>query len=179
MSRFSHVCCPPPSPPWNFRYNNRLLIQLQRQVDIVTMNQSSQSDQPWYRDGLKFTCSGCGDCCTGEPGYVWVNKQEIADLAALIEMTVEQFEDHYTRKIGIRRSLKEFPNGDCVFFNTETRKCNVYSARPRQCRTWPFWDSNLKTPEAWEATCESCPGSGRGKLHQLESIEEQRSLMKI
>ena len=68
-------------------------------------------------------------------------------------------------KIGIRRSLKEFPNGDCVFFDGQTRKCQVYGARPRQCRTWPFWDSNLKTPESWAQTCEVCPGSGRGQLY--------------
>lgn len=139
----------------------------------------TSSEKPWYADGLKFSCSGCGDCCTGAPGYVWVNKQEIADLAALIEMEVEEFEETYTRKIGIRRSLVEYSNGDCVFFDSNSRKCNVYAARPRQCKTWPFWDSNLRTPEDWERTCESCPGSGTGKLHQLNEIEERRKTMKI
>jgi Fe-S-cluster containining protein len=135
--------------------------------------------KPWYADGLKFKCSGCGDCCTGAPGYVWVNKAEIQDLATLVEMDVEEFEDTYVRKVGVRKSLKEFPNGDCVFFDTEARNCTVYGARPRQCKTWPFWDSNLKTPEDWERTCEECPGSGTGKLYSLEQIEEQKSVMKI
>ena len=71
--------------------------------------------KPWYKDGLKFSCTGCGDCCTGAPGYVWVNKEEIAAMAKTVKLTVEEFEDQYTRKIGIRRSLKEFGNGDCVF----------------------------------------------------------------
>ena len=101
---------------------------------------------PWYSDGLRFTCTGCGDCCTGAPGYVWVNKAEIAAIAELMEMQVAKFEQKYVRKVGVRKSLKEYANGDCVFFDNETRKCNVYSARPRQCRTWPFWDSNLRTP---------------------------------
>ena len=143
------------------------------------MSDPQSSETPWYKDGLKFTCTGCGDCCTGAPGYVWVNRDEGAQLAALNGMSAEHFEDQYTRKVGIRRSLKEFPNGDCVFFDNVSRKCGVYSARPRQCRTWPFWDSNLRTPDAWEQTCESCPGSGTGKLHQLESIETQRKVMKI
>ena len=135
--------------------------------------------QPWYKDGLQFQCSQCGDCCTGAPGYVWVNKEEIAKLAETQNMSVDDFESDYVRKIGIRKSLKEFPNGDCVFFDTKTRKCQVYEARPRQCRTWPFWDSNLKNEEAWALTCEICPGSGQGKLHSIEQIEKQRSVMRV
>ena len=141
---------------------------------------TENAEQPWYSDGLKFKCSGCGDCCTGAPGYVWVNKQEITALAAALGFDdVEQFEDKYVRKIGVRKSLVEFPNGDCVFFDNDTRKCAVYQHRPRQCKTWPFWDSNLKNPQAWEETCESCPGSGQGKLYSLEQIEAQRKVMKI
>ena len=139
----------------------------------------STDKEPWYKDGLQFSCSGCGDCCTGSPGYVWVNQEEIDAMAARVELSSEQFEEHYTRKIGARRSLKEFSNGDCVFFNHDTRHCEVYDLRPRQCRTWPFWASNLKSPEAWAATCEDCPGSGQGKLYQLDEIEERRRVMKI
>ena len=137
------------------------------------------SEQPWYQSGLKFKCTGCGDCCTGAPGYVWVNKAEISALAAEVDEEVEEFERLYVRNIGIRKSLREFPNGDCVFFDSDTRKCNAYGVRPRQCRTWPFWDSNLRTPEDWERTCEECPGSGSGKLYQIDEIDEQRSVLKI
>jgi Fe-S-cluster containining protein len=108
-----------------------------------------------------------------------VNKAEIAEMAAACDLDVEAFESDYIRKIGIRKSLKEFPNGDCVFLDPDTRGCTVYQARPRQCKTWPFWDSNLATEEDWERTCEECPGSGKGKLHQLEHIETQRKIMKV
>jgi Fe-S-cluster containining protein len=144
-----------------------------------TESENEDKTEPWYKDGLKFKCSGCGDCCTGAPGYVWVNKAEVEAIAKLVEMDVDYFEDNYTRKIGIRRSLKEFSNGDCVFFDNESRKCEVYGARPRQCRTWPFWDSNLKSEQAWEQTCEFCPGSGTGKLFQLEEIEQRRKEFRI
>ena len=134
----------------------------------------------WYQDGLKFKCTGCGDCCTGAAGYVWVNQEEIAKLASLLKQSVDEFEDIYIRKIGIRKSLKELPvSFDCVFLDSETRKCQVYKARPRQCRTWPFWDSNLKSAEDWERTCQVCPGSGTGKLYSLGEIENQRSIVKI
>ena len=137
------------------------------------------SDLPWYNAGLRFTCTQCGNCCTGAPGFVWVNNEEIAALAKLLGVAVDEFEDTYVRRVGARKSLKEFPTGDCVFFDGQTRKCTVYEARPRQCRTWPFWDSNLKTPEEWKHTCDACPGSGKGQLYQLEEIEARRLVVKV
>ena len=56
------------------------------------------STSPWYREGLRFTCTQCGDCCTGAPGYVWVNQEEIDQLAALVGEEVERFERLYVRK---------------------------------------------------------------------------------
>ncbi|MCI0332037.1 MAG: YkgJ family cysteine cluster protein [Planctomycetes bacterium] len=135
--------------------------------------------QPWYKDGLRFQCTGCGDCCTGAPGYVWVNGEEITALAAEIGVDIDTFEKRYVRQIGVRKSLKERKNYDCVFLDGETRKCTVYAARPRQCRTWPFWDSNIRTPEAWAETCRVCPGSGTGKLYQLEAIEQQAAAIRL
>lgn len=136
-------------------------------------------DQPWFNQGLRFQCTQCGDCCTGAPGFVWVNADEIAALAAEVGIDAEEFERKYVRKIGVRRSLVEFPNGDCVFFDGQARKCTVYGARPRQCRTWPFWDSNIKSPEDWERTCEACPGSGQGKVYPVDEILRQASVIRI
>lgn len=134
---------------------------------------------PWYKDGLKFTCSQCGDCCTGAPGFVWVNASEITEMAAIVGMEVAAFESRYVRKVGIRKSLTERPNGDCELLDPKTRGCTVYQARPRQCRTWPFWESNIRSPEAWKETCEMCPGSGQGQLVPLEDIRRQAEVIKI
>ncbi len=135
--------------------------------------------QPWYEKGLQFQCSECGDCCTGAPGYVWINQAEVDALASGLGISNSELEERFVRQIGIRRSLTEHSNGDCVFFDNKTRKCKVYEDRPRQCRTWPFWKSNLKTPQSWGETCEICPGSGQGKLHQIESIEKQASVVNV
>ena len=128
------------------------------------------SEEPWFRDGLRFECTGCGDCCTGAPGFVWVNQAEIDALAKRLGLDRAAFEERYVRRVGVRRTLVEFPNGDCVFFDNASRGCTVYEDRPRQCRTWPFWESNVDTPQDWADTCESCPGSGRGKLFTVEQI---------
>lgn len=127
---------------------------------------------PFYEDGgLRFSCSGCGDCCTGDPGHVWVNEEEIARLAAYLGLTAAAFEAEYVRKVGMRRSLFERFDGDCVLFDAATRRCTVYAARPVQCRTWPFWPDNVESEEAWAETCEVCPGSGEGQLHSVEAIK--------
>jgi len=94
-------------------------------------------------------------------------------------MEPAEFESRYVRNVGKRKSLNEYNNGDCVFFDGQTRKCKVYEVRPRQCRTWPFWDSNVRSPESWAATCQVCPGSGTGRLYQLGEIEAQREVIRI
>lgn len=138
------------------------------------------SSQPWYREGLRFQCTQCGNCCTGAPGFVWVNRQEIADLAQAAGIAdLDEFERLYVRRVGLRYSLVEFPNGDCVFFDGQKRTCTVYEARPRQCRTWPFWKSNVQSPEAWQQTCEQCPGSGKGKLYSLDKIQKSVDVISI
>jgi hypothetical protein len=135
-------------------------------------------DQAWFKDGLKFTCTQCGKCCTGAPGFVWVNDAEIKALAERVNETVSNFERIYVRNVGNRRSLNELEDGSCVFFR-HNYGCTVYEHRPRQCRTWPFWDSNIETQESWKQTCEICPGSGRGELHTVESIIEKSKLIVI
>jgi Fe-S-cluster containining protein len=135
--------------------------------------------EPWYQQGLKFSCTGCGDCCTGAPGYVWVTKAEIAALAAALSLPVEEFERQFVRSVGMRKSLVEFDGGDCALFDGETRQCRVYDARPRQCRTWPFWASNLSSTAAWEATAERCPGCNRGRRVPLGKILAQLEMVRV
>ena len=64
-----------------------------------------QTAEPWFKDGLRFKCTACGDCCTGAPGYVWVNQAEITAMAERLGMEVAAFEKKYVRQIGVRRSL--------------------------------------------------------------------------
>jgi uncharacterized protein len=133
-----------------------------------------KSSQPWYHEGLRFTCTQCGDCCSGAPGYVWVDAAEIAELARAMQMEEEAFRDRFVRRVGDRESLIEYSDGDCILLDPQTRRCLAYAGRPVQCRTWPFWDSNLESRRAWTKTCEVCPGAGEGKLYSLAHIEVQR-----
>ncbi|MCE3015876.1 MAG: YkgJ family cysteine cluster protein [Pirellula sp.] len=130
---------------------------------------------PWYAKGLSFECTQCGNCCSGPgTGFVWVSEAEISAIAARIGMDddIDGFERKFTRRIGARVSLVEYSDGDCIFLDPKSRNCSVYEARPVQCRTWPFWDSNVVTPKAWGAAAKSCPGCNHGKLYSLVEIQK-------
>ena len=130
--------------------------------------------EPWYKDGLQFECTQCGACCSGEPGYVWVGEDEIIAMADELDMSKKAFEKQYIRQVGPDKSLMEYDGGDCILLDRETRKCTVYGGRPIQCRTWPFWDSNLKKRKDWKETCAVCPGAGTGKIYSFDHIEKTR-----
>jgi len=137
------------------------------------------SKEAWYSDGLRFECTQCGDCCSGSEGYVWVNQEEIDGMANRIGMDSVAFEERFVKRVGVRRSLKERPGGDCVLLDPQTRKCTAYEERPRQCKTWPFWQSNIRTPEAWAEAAQACPGCNKGDLVPLEQIVEQAAKIRI
>jgi Fe-S-cluster containining protein len=134
--------------------------------------------EPWYKDGLRFQCTRCGKCCTGEPGYVWVSDVELAALAEFRGEAPAEVTGLYTRLTSRGRTLREKANGDCVFYDRE-QGCTVYAVRPRQCRTWPFWESNVDTPEDWQRTCEVCPGSGKGELIPAEEITRRIRVIRL
>lgn len=134
--------------------------------------------QQWYKDGLAFECTGCGRCCGGGPGVVWVDRKEIELIAAKIEVSHEQMWGKFIRRVpGNRVSLTEQPNGDCVFLRRNSdgsRSCVIYDIRPQQCRTWPFWGQNLRSLSIWNFTTHNCPGINRGQRYRLEQIEAIR-----
>ncbi|MFH1746656.1 MAG: YkgJ family cysteine cluster protein [Planctomycetota bacterium] len=128
----------------------------------------------WYGEGLRFACTRCGNCCGGAPGHVWVSLEECQAIAELRGLTLEQFTGRHTRRIGPRLSLLEERDGDCEFLTRDTSgltSCAIHQARPVQCRTWPFWASNLKSPKAWETAARECPGINTGRLYTQISIE--------
>ena len=52
-------------------------------------------------------------------------------------------------------------NGDCIFL--KNKRCSIYSARPIQCRTWPFWEENMQAKKWNHSLKNFCPGIGKGK----------------
>ncbi len=135
----------------------------------------------WYAPGLSFQCTQCGNCCTGPAGFVWVNDEELRNIASALGASPVEVERDFTRLFHGRRSLTEVrtPHGyDCVFLDRHSQPgkalCRVYRVRPMQCRTWPFWPENLRHPRDWQRAGRTCPGIDRGPLIPIESIRIQR-----
>lgn len=135
-----------------------------------------QDNSPWYADGLRFECTGCGQCCTGAPGYIWVSGEEIQQIAQFLNFSIEEFSERYLRRVKGRLSLLELPKTfDCIFL--KDKKCQIYSVRPIQCRTFPWWPKNLKSEKEWRDAARFCEGiRAEAPLIPLETIEEQRKI---
>jgi Fe-S-cluster containining protein len=130
---------------------------------------------PWYKEGLRFKCTGCGQCCTGSPGYVWIEESEAQAMADALQISLEEFVKKYTRRIGGRVSLREDPrNFDCVFL--EGKQCKVYTARPKQCRTFPWWQENVETQEQWKEAAIRCEGINHPDAPLISLDEIQKGL---
>ena len=159
----------------------------------MKLNVLASKTEPWFAEGLTFTCTQCGNCCTGAPGYVFASKAEIARLAEHLVIPPEQVVENYCRNVGGRISFKEKRGSggyDCIFLEEvkgtrrvngqevtfTKRQCTIYPVRPLQCRTWPFWHGNLASKQAWEAAAKGCHGMNHGSRNfsrgQIERLRD-------
>ena len=126
-------------------------------------------------DGLAFTCQRCLYCCSAEPGYVFLTKNDLERASATLGITEEHFIDIYCRYVDYGAyymiSLKEKANYDCIFLTKAG--CSIYEGRPGQCRTYPFWKSIVESKSAWENEAKSCPGINKGKKISKKEIEKR------
>jgi len=120
-----------------------------------------------YKEGFDFAfdvsaCEKCaGNCCIGESGYIWVSPSEMQNISDFLGLNIDKFYKKYVEKVKYKYSLKEIEyNGGfkCVFFDEDKRGCTIYPVRPKQCRSFPFWEhfkTNTKEVE------DECPGITR------------------
>ena len=136
--------------------------------------------------GLSFGCTMCGECCSGLGGYVLYTDEEADGLARRFGITREEFIRRYTHDTAAGRSLREVSSDhglDCIFLDRTKipgrAVCGVYEDRPMQCRTWPFWKSNLQAPWAWSRASRNCPGINKGTRYTVQQIRILRDKVTI
>jgi len=135
---------------------------------------------------FRFACTRCGHCCSGGSGHVWIEEREIEPMALQLGMSAERFIERHVRLVSGRLSLREVENegGRCALLIGKNT-CSVYEARPEHCRRFPFWESVLSDPIAFEAARATCPGiavivsdelraRAAGELRALYAAIEQR-----
>lgn len=102
-------------------------------------------------------CKACrGKCCRGIAGYVWVSMEELEKMAGTKKMDLTLFSTQYIRQVQGRLSLQERAiNGEhfCCFFDPINCQCTIYQNRPKQCRTYPFWNQLTKDPQKLVIEC--------------------------
>lgn len=134
----------------------------------------SELPQSFYSQGLNFSCTQCSHCCRHEPGFVYLSQKDLTNLCQCFNLEEQQFIEMYCRWVPYYDGshvlcLQEKANNDCIFWDSG---CKVYSARPVQCSTYPFWSFILKNQETWMEEAKECPGINCGELHSCGEIEE-------
>ena len=127
--------------------------------------------KPWFHKGLRFECTQCGNCCRTHDEYAFVYLAE-ADVEALrghLELDRETFLNRYCQEEDGWITLR-IDDPACPFLDSGNG-CSVYPARPKQCRSWPFWAENLDHA-TWEGpVSKCCPGIGEGPLVPAEEVQ--------
>ncbi len=128
---------------------------------------------PWYhqREGLRFECTGCGDCCH-RPGLVLLTPVDVLRIADACQMTPDAFRTRYA--LYSDEGLWVLDVGDdapCVFLDDEDR-CSIHAVKPWQCAAYPFWTEVVATQKAWDKERRQCEGIGRGERVAPNIIDE-------
>lgn len=127
----------------------------------------------WYqaRGGLKFECTGCGECCRS-PGYVEFTPVDITRAAAHLEIEELTFRDEYLVWDQGSWRIQVEDGAPCTFLEGDL--CQIHDVKPIQCRTYPFWPEVLEHRYAWNQEAQMCEGINRGPKHSPEEIEARR-----
>ena len=127
--------------------------------------------KPWFHKGLKFECTQCGNCCRthDEYSFVYLAEADVTALTTHLELDRATFLGRHCQEEDGWITLR-IDEPACPFLN-EAGGCSVYEARPKQCRTWPFWVENLKRT-TWEGpVSDCCPGIGKGELVSADEVK--------
>ena len=115
---------------------------------------------PWYREGLSFECTQCGNCCAGgEPGYVWVTKKEVDRLARHLGLTQDAFGARFLRRVGgallARREagvrLRFLGGGLHRLRSASDAVPDVFRSGPRTCGVGRIGTRSRTSVPAWGA----------------------------
>ena len=130
-------------------------------------------NKEFFKKGIKFKCQGSSNCCVsrGSYGFVYLSKKDLIKISKYLNLSINLFKKKYCEYSDGYLHLKEINiNGNCQFL--ENKKCSIYTARPMQCRTWPFWKENMNIKKWNKEIINFCPGIGKGRLISSSMIQK-------
>ncbi len=135
--------------------------------------------EPFYVEGLRFSCQRCSACCRGDPGYVFLTRADLRRLLRRLGLDFKHFYHEYCTLVdagtGMALSLREVArsrtSNDCALWGE--KGCTIYEDRPSQCATYPFWPSIMESRVSWKRESSACPGIELGELRSRMYIEER------
>tara|TARA_R110002096_G_scaffold33146_26_gene95940 strand:+ start:1756 stop:2091 length:336 start_codon:yes stop_codon:yes gene_type:complete len=103
-------------------------------------------------EGVYYRCQRCTNCCQW-PGEVPLSEREVQSIAEHLNVPLYDFVEEYTKLRLNRRglTLKEKPNGECVFL--DGIDCSIQKVKPDQCAGFP----NQWNFRGWKEKCEAIP----------------------
>ncbi len=138
------------------------------------MKKNKAPVKKWWEDGVRFECQGSGGCCVsrGEYGFVYLTRHDRQRMAKLKKLPTGEFTKTYCDKDsnGAFHLKEKKGRAECMFL--KDKRCEVYSARPTQCRTWPFWPEVVNARTWSKEVAAYCPGVGKGAIVPAEKIRE-------
>lgn len=138
---------------------------------------SENFKENWWSGGVYFSCLGCGRCCRGEPGAIFVTDEEVRSIMGFLDIQDQiTFRRKYMTGRWKHQSIAEKRNGECIFHDLSTNRCSIYPVRPSQCSLFPFWPSVMASRSAWIRHARKCPGMDQGEYFSPERIKQILSM---
>jgi len=95
------------------------------------------------KNDASYDCKKCPGYCCSYP-LIEVSRADVARLAKHFGIDHATAEARHTKydagekARGLRHQKDEFFGQVCHLFDTKTRRCTVYEARPEACRDYPY-----------------------------------------
>ena len=81
------------------------------------MEGQNQMEEPFYKNGLKFSCKRCSFCCGHSPGFVYLSKSDLLRLCDFFKMNPLDFAQKYCR-------WANYYHGDTVLVQSMTTRAS-------------------------------------------------------
>lgn len=118
------------------------------------MNDPARDREGWP---FRWQCRRSGNCCAIPGGFVRVDPDEAAAIAAFLGLDLAAFRSRYLQPGGER--LKDGLGNRCVFLQDGAPAgCAIYPVRPAKCASFPFWPELRDDARLRALVVRTCPG---------------------